>query len=192
MLLVNDTLRSIDMRHNFVTEDGSVVLGAALLQNRSLQEFGVGNSWLPISKLRGETCAVGAMFGLNMQKSGFHIGGSCVVAGMVAGSRNLTTLDLSQNDMYTQGASAMALALKTNRSIHTLVLTDNKLGINEHNNTDMKGIEDLSAALSRHPTVTCLNLQGNYMTGMYPEYDVKGLQAFVDAMRTNRFITYLE
>jgi Ran GTPase-activating protein (RanGAP) involved in mRNA processing and transport len=162
-LCVNSTLQDVDLRFNFITEDGSRILGEALQVNASINVLGVGKCIVPVDKLRG--AGDDHNLALNMRRSHLHVGGVCVVAGMIARSKNVTSLDLSGNNMHPEGTSAVALALQTNRSLHTLVLRDNTLGVDQLNNTEMSGIKAFAKSIGHHPTVTALDLHGNYLRG---------------------------
>ncbi|KAI9241337.1 MAG: hypothetical protein BYD32DRAFT_457998 [Podila humilis] len=89
----------------------------------------------------------------------------------------LTTLELSGNKFGSNGAQALAEALKKNPTLTTLHLYTNGIGDN--------GAQALSEALNPNSTLTTLNLPYNLIRG-------NGAQALSEALKTNSTLTTLD
>ncbi|KAF8961354.1 hypothetical protein BGZ52_012405, partial [Haplosporangium bisporale] len=96
------------------------------------------------------------------------------VVSSVMANWNLTTLALSSNKIRSNGAQALAEALKTNSTLTILNLHDNSIRDN--------GAQALAEALKTNSTLTTLTLSINKIGS-------NGAQALSEALKTNSTLT---
>ena len=108
---------------------------------------------------------------------GVQIGAwTAVLAGALQGNTNVTTLDLSHNNIDDEGAQALAGALQGNTSVTTLHLRSNNIGSD--------GAQALARALQGNTTLTTLDLSWNNIAP-------GGAAALAGALRGNTTLTTL-
>ena len=100
-----------------------------------------------------------------------------LIAKALTGSRSLTSLNLTCNNIGPKGGVAIAEALRVNRSLTTLVLWSNKLG--------QEGVVALAQALKTNGSLRSLNLRLNGI-------GVEGGKAVAEALRVNGSLTELD
>ncbi|KAF9342197.1 hypothetical protein BGX26_008085, partial [Mortierella sp. AD094] len=113
---------------------------------------------------------------LNLQNNSIESNGVQALSEALKTNSTLTTLNLERNSIGDSGAQVLSEALKTNSTLTTLNLGGNSIWF--------KGFFALSEALKSNPTLTSLELRGNKIGD-------KAAQALSEARKANSTLTTL-
>ena len=156
-LVVNSTIRHLDLMHNGIGAHGAGELAAALSHNATLTSLALsGNRIGPEGAgrlgeyLKSTPCAISL---LEVAQNSLGAGGAAKLAAAVAANTSVTNLDLYGNSIGPEGASKLAESLKSNSTITQLNLADNLIRAD--------GAARLFAALQLNRAVTRLDVKSN-------------------------------
>ncbi|XP_043945257.1 NLR family CARD domain-containing protein 3 [Protopterus annectens] len=179
-LLVNRSLRLLDMRNNCIGPKGAKALSDALKINQGLVSLNLQNNKI------GEEGAVYVaeaiqcnrkLTSLHLQKNLIGHEGAKRIAEALKYSSSLLELILASNCVGDVGVTALAEALKVNRTLITLDLQSNSIS--------NKGISALTEALKYNQGLINLNLRENSI-------GVGGAKAIATALLENVMLQNLD
>ena len=134
-LAINESLLRLDLTGNDVMANGGKAIGEALASNATLQEL----------NLRWNRIGCGGNLGIMSLANALRV------------NVGLRKLDVSVNELYSNGAIAFGEALGSNKSLIFLSLERNEIGVS--------GALAIGNALGSNTTLECLVISGNPMIG---------------------------
>jgi Ran GTPase-activating protein (RanGAP) involved in mRNA processing and transport len=206
-LRTNTGLRTLSLWANYVGDDGIVEFAMALHHNRTLQSACLHDTNFKVSGAHAlcEALKVNeSLLTLDIGNNEFGSDGAEFIAIGLENNRSLQALDMSTNCISEEGALCMgkalskneslqelflgdnfichgsinlANALKTNKSLHTLILCCNRIKDD--------GAESFSEALKINSTLVILNLGRNEITEV-------GAEKLANALMTNSVLKSLD
>ncbi|KAF9288543.1 hypothetical protein BGZ68_000096 [Mortierella alpina] len=204
-LKANSILTTLDLRRNWIEDDGVLMLAEALKVNATLTILNLSNNLIGTNG--GQ--ALAEALKINSTLTTLSLGCNSIADGKALAealkiNTTLTTLDLSSNLIGPGGGQALAEALRVNSTLTTLDLSDNSLrsyggltlaGALEVNFTlialdlSRNCIQDnimlvLADALKINATLSTLTLDNNSI-------GPNGGQALAEALKTNTTLTAL-
>lgn len=155
-LKTNASLISLDLTGNDLMAGGGHALGKAIQQNTTLKDL----------NLRWNRIGCGGDRGIESMAASLHT------------NRSLQKLDMSINELYSEGAIEFGTALKNNRSLTFLNLERNEIGA--------EGAIAISEALKQNNSLKRIILSGNPLIGD------QGAVAIGQGLAVNRTLEELE
>ena len=142
-------LTSIDVRQNNIAGDGAVQLAAAVLGNLKIEIF----NKIPIKEMRANSLTE-----LDLNWKYFGVEGGMVVAGLIPVMGGLTSLSLAKNELDDDGAEAISIGLKENKSLTKLDLSGKGYG---DGLIGPRGAAALASAIAVNGALTSVEFRGN-------------------------------
>ena len=180
-LVVNSTIRHLDLMHNGIGARGAGELAEALSHNTTLTSLALsGNRIGPEGAgrlgeyLKSTLCAIAL---LEVAQNSLGAAGAAKLAAAVAANTSVTNLDLYGNSIGPEGASKLAESLKSNSTITQLNLADNLIRA--------EGAARLFAALQLNRAVTRLDVKSNQIGNA-------GATELAECLRINSKLTRIE
>jgi hypothetical protein len=96
----------------------------------------------------------------------------------------LTSLDISETDLYAEGTKLLAAALKSNQIMTALNISSNAMTFDGEDFSDMSGVAALADAIPGMGALLVLSLQNN-------EFFDAGGKALAEGLKDNQVITEL-
>ena len=173
MLGVNGGLTRVDVRRNNIAGDGAAQLAAAVLGNLQIEMF----NEIPIKEMRANSLTE-----LDLKGKDVGVEGVLVVAGLIPVMGSLTSLLLAENELGDDGAEALSIGLKENKSLTSLDLRGKGYG---GGRIGPRGAMALASAIAVNGSLTKINVSWN-------SFGSEGAKVFADALRVNGGLTSLD
>jgi Ran GTPase-activating protein (RanGAP) involved in mRNA processing and transport len=108
-----------------------------------------------------------------------------LIASDIQDMGSLSKLDLSKNDLRSEGLSTVSEALKST-SIKQLNIAENRLTLNTQGHIDMSGVIKFTGDMKDMGSLSKLNISHNQLCGNWRSPDFTGFKALVSAIEQHK------
>ena len=155
------TRQSMNLADLSLNYADGIIASHLLVENRYIDSFRISSTPLPLGQLDNLRVNVVQLQNLSMRASNIYCADACVLAKILEmNNATLSFLDLSENEIGSNGAWALGTAILSNRGLTFLDLSKNKL---TDTGVDERGIISIAHALDANSTLRTLKLANNHI-----------------------------
>ena len=172
-ILVNKTLRELDISFNSISDYGAAVISDALISNNSVQILNMS-----CNKITGKGAIMMAgaivvnetLQELDIRRNNISDNGAAAISNALKSNNSLQIISMSYNNISSEGAIKIAAAIEVNKTLQELDIS--------RNNISDDGVAAISDAMKTNNSLQMLNMSSNNITS-------EGAKSIAGAIKVN-------